>query len=112
MKGKLKEIEYWASHYENWKVSGLSQIHYCNTNKISISCFKQWRTRLHKEGYIKLSRGHKEPVTFKPVVAAPAEPVTVATTVSAAKDHQDKVKTEIELKLAGNVQLIMRSYQS
>lgn len=27
-------------------------------------------------------------------------------------DHQDKVKTEIELKLPGNVQLIMRSYQS
>jgi hypothetical protein len=21
MKGKLKEIEYWASHYENWKAS-------------------------------------------------------------------------------------------
>ena len=111
MKGKLKEIEYWASHYENWKASGLSQIDYCNTNKISISCFKQWRTRLHKEGYIKLSRGHKEPVTFKPLMAAPADPVP-ATSCLSAPDHQDKVKTEIELKLPGNVQLIMRSYQS
>jgi len=112
MKGKPKEIEYWASHYENWKASGLSQIHYCNTNKISISCFRQWRTRLHKEGYIKLSRGHEGSVTFKPVIATPTEPVTAAKNTVSPKDNQDKVKTEIELKLPGNVQLIMRSYQS
>ncbi len=112
MKEKLKEIEYWKSHYYNWKGSGLSQIHYCNTNKISISCFRQWRTRLHKDGHIKLSRGQKELVTFKPVVPDPEDITTVATAVSAEKDSQNQVKTEIELKLPGNVQLIMRSYQS
>ena len=71
-----------------------------------------WRTRLHKDGHIKLSRGQKELVTFKPVVPDPEDITTVATAVSAEKDSQNQVKTEIELKLPGNVQLIMRSYQS
>ena len=106
MKENLQEIDYWKSHYERWKTSGLGQIEYCSSNGISISKFKHWRTRLHKGGHITLSKQPKAAMRFKPVLGTPG-----ALAPASAKEAES-LNTEIELRLPGDIQLLLRRYTS
>jgi hypothetical protein len=41
--------EYWASHIEKSKHSGLSQQKYCREHNLKYSTFKYWASRINKE---------------------------------------------------------------
>ncbi|QAU22803.1 hypothetical protein EO087_01400 [Dyella sp. M7H15-1] len=42
-----KKQQFWQSHIEAWRKSGLSQSAYCNQQKLSLSSFGYW---LHRRG--------------------------------------------------------------
>jgi hypothetical protein len=44
-----KKQEFWTSHIESWKESGLKQIDYCRQNNISRHRFTYWKCKLHKK---------------------------------------------------------------
>ena len=60
-KNKEKQ-EYWNSHIEAWKQSGLSQIDYCIQNDLSKHRFTYWKCKKHKES---------APIKFVPVLPKP-----------------------------------------
>ena len=53
-----KKQEFWSSHIESWKGSGLKQIDYCRENNLSRHRFTYWKCKLNKK---------IEPLTFIPI---------------------------------------------
>ena len=41
--------QFWSSHIESWKDSGLKQIDYCRENNLSRHRFTYWKCKLHKK---------------------------------------------------------------
>jgi hypothetical protein len=41
--------EFWTSHIESWKESGLKQIEYCRQNNLSRHRFTYWKCKLNKK---------------------------------------------------------------
>ena len=41
--------EFWASHIETWKGSGLKQSEYCRQNNLIRHRFTYWKCKLHKK---------------------------------------------------------------
>ena len=62
---KREKQQFWASHIESWKDSGLSQIDYCRQNDLSRHRFTYWKSKRTKE---------LGPVTFMPVFQSPGHP--------------------------------------
>jgi len=50
--------QFWSSHIESWKDSGLKQIDYCRENNLSRQRFTYWKCKLHKK---------TEPLVFVPI---------------------------------------------
>ena len=42
--------QYWRSHVEQWRGSGLTQKEYCRTQGICLERFGYWKRRLEREG--------------------------------------------------------------
>jgi hypothetical protein len=38
----------WFAHIEQWKASGISQVEFCRTRKLSIHSFRWWKWKLSK----------------------------------------------------------------
>jgi hypothetical protein len=64
--------EYWNSHIEAWKKSGLSQVDYCRENNLSRHRFTYWKCKGDKES---------EFLRFVPVLPKPIlSPFSIANT--------------------------------
>ena len=63
--GNREKKEFWASHIESWKESGLKQIDYCRQNDLSRHRFTYWKCKLDKK---------KEPLTFVPITGKALRP--------------------------------------
>lgn len=50
--------EFWSSHIESWKGSGLRQAEYCRQNNLIRHRFTYWKCKLHKK---------IEPLSFVPI---------------------------------------------
>jgi len=50
--------EFWSSHIESWKDSGLKQVEYCRQNNLIRHRFTYWKCKLHKK---------IEPLSFVPI---------------------------------------------
>jgi hypothetical protein len=37
--------KFWQEHLKAWKLTGLTQVAYCATHKLSIKTFSRWRSR-------------------------------------------------------------------
>ena len=55
-----KKEEYWRSHIQAWKKSGLKQIDYCRKNNLSRHRFTYWKCKCNKKS---------ESMTFIPVLS-------------------------------------------
>ena len=75
--------QFWASHIDLWKNSGLNQIEYCRQNELSRCQFTYWKCKLNKK---------VDPVTFVPVLGK--------------SDH-----SQISFKNKAPIKLITGSYQ-
>ena len=45
----LKKRQFWISHFESWKDSGLSQVDYCRQKDLSRTQFTYWKCKLSKK---------------------------------------------------------------
>jgi hypothetical protein len=82
-----KKAEYWRSHIEVWRKSGLSQIDYCRNNNLSRCRFTYWKCKDDKQS---------KPMTFIPVLHKPSKiPRTVKNTAPLKVLMGDRYRIEI-----------------
>ena len=48
---------FWRSHFEVWKLSGLTQREYCERHGLSLKSFGNWRGQLKREDAVGPKRG-------------------------------------------------------
>ena len=88
----MKKKQYWKTHYESWKESGLTQIQYCEQERIGYSTFKSKIKMLRTSGVLEPAYNRQtESLTDQPCF----EPVIV--------ENENEPYCEIAISGAGRI---------
>lgn len=99
MKNRQSKKQYWNTHIEGWKKSGLSQEQYCKQQDLSYAAFGYWRSRLLKESQNTYKEIEPQPSFKQAIIKSSTEASTrsAASVIKIVMPNQMKVELPTDL---------------